>query len=164
MTSTQSDVLNWVTCLAANRLPKILETKDTACSNCGSFVPKRPKTLKGMCILQQMEQVGRPIGTIIYSKASHWPSTVFTWLHSTNLWVLHSLVTTNQYSIWHPVFSITLRQCIVYSKEAFVSTFHALLHLSDSALSSLCVHHEFMHICSCSLCIYVHSQTCSRKM
>ena len=28
------------------------------------------RDLKGMRILQQMEQLGRPIGTVIYSKAS----------------------------------------------------------------------------------------------
>ena len=49
------------------------------------------------------------------------------------------------------MFSITLRQCIVYSEGAFISTFDALLRLSDGALSSLCVQHEFMHIRPCSL-------------
>ena len=43
------------------------------------------RDLKGMHILQQMEQLGRVIGTTIYSKASWWPSIVFTWLHSTRL-------------------------------------------------------------------------------
>ena len=61
VTSTQSDVLNWITCSANT---DYRETKDVACSYCGSFVPK------GMRVLQQMEQLGRPIGTIIYSKAS----------------------------------------------------------------------------------------------
>ena len=77
ITWPQPDQMCWigshVQCLVTNRLPRILETKDTACSNCRTFVPKRPwKTLKGMHILQQMVQLGRPIGTIIYSKASRW--------------------------------------------------------------------------------------------
>ena len=49
---------------------------------------------------------------------------------------------------------MTLWQYIVCSKEAIVSsTIDALVHLllSDSALSSLRVHHEFMmHIRPCS--------------
>ena len=35
------------------------------------------RDLKGMHILQQMEQLGRPIGTIIYPKASRLPSIVY---------------------------------------------------------------------------------------
>ena len=83
--------------IAANRLPA--EKQRTRHAATVGVLCLRD--LKGMCILQQMEQLGRPIGTIIYSKASRWPSIVFTWLHSTRLRVLHSLVTTNQYSIWH---------------------------------------------------------------
>ena len=121
-----------VWCLAANicRLPRILERKDATCSNYGSFVPKRPwKALKGMRILQQRKQLGRPICSIIYSKASRWPGIVFTWLHSTRLWVLHSLVTTNQYSIWHQHSPWHSGSTLFFGEEAFVNTFDALLRL-----------------------------------
>ena len=64
----------WVTCsmLITEQLIDCRETNNAACSYCGRFVH----------ILQQIEQLGlgRAIGTIIYPKASCWPSIVFTWL------------------------------------------------------------------------------------
>ena len=51
-----------VRCLAANRLPR---NKGRGMQGVLCL-----RGLKGMRMLQQMEQLGRPIGTIIYSKAS----------------------------------------------------------------------------------------------
>ena len=96
-----------VQCLAASRLPR---SRTQHAATMGVLCLR---DLKGM---QQMEQFGRPIGTIIYSKASHWPSIVFTWLHSTRLRVLHSLVTSVGFNLT-AAFSMTLQQYIVLVKR-----------------------------------------------
>ena len=96
-----------VQCLAASRLPR---SRTQHAATMGVLCLR---DLKGM---QQMEQLGRPIGTIIYSKASHWPSIVFTWLHSTRLRLLHSLVTSVGFNLT-AAFSSTLQQYIVLVKR-----------------------------------------------
>ena len=92
--------------------------------------------IKGMRTLQQMEELGRPIGTIIQSKPSrhsfyHSRSQIVFFAltrHETmrfmaTLRALHRLVTSIAFAT---AFSTTLQKCIVFSKEAFVSIFDAL--------------------------------------
>ena len=119
--------------------------------NCGSFAPKRPWKA-GLYILQQMELLGRPVGTLVYSKASR--------MATFNKTMGNSLVTTNQFGILHQRSLWLSKFC---SEEAFISALDALCIAtcySHRVLWAHCVYtmNSWVHIRPCSLCI-VHSCT-----